>query len=215
MEGEYLAMTEAAKEAMFLCNLIASLNVPQGQPTLILTDSEAALKHVKNNVNHPRTKHIDTRHHFIRHAFNSGDVDIRHIITFLPHLRQQIFSLNLSVQSSTSRQSSSCSYTTPATLSDRSDFNVNFILRTAYCVPSSNFMSSNPLFQRNTTPLPPSGFLFFHSGFLVAKFKKKKKKCICVGKKLLLVIALARISGSTAVIIINLLPHHRFVCSYC
>ena len=79
MEGEYLAMTEAAKEAMFLRNLLASLDVPQGQPTLILTDSEAALKHVKNNVNHPRTKHIDTRQHFIRHAFNSGDVDIRHI----------------------------------------------------------------------------------------------------------------------------------------
>src|SRR5579859_1747535 len=79
MEGEYLAMTKAAKEAMFLHNLLASLNVPQGQLTRILTDSEATLKHVKNNVNHSRPKHIDTRHHFIRHAFNSGDVDIRHI----------------------------------------------------------------------------------------------------------------------------------------
>jgi hypothetical protein len=79
MEGEYLALTEAAKIALFLRNLLASINIPQEQPTLILTDSDAALKHVKNNVNHPRTKHIDTRHHFIRHAYLSGDVDIRHI----------------------------------------------------------------------------------------------------------------------------------------
>jgi transposase InsO family protein len=79
MEGEYLALTEAAKEAIFLRNLLASVNVPQDQPTLILTDSDAALKHVKNNVNHSRTKHIDTRHHFIRHAYNTGNVDIRHV----------------------------------------------------------------------------------------------------------------------------------------
>lgn len=79
MEGEYLALTEAAKEAIFLRQLLSSINIPQKQPTLILTDSDAALKHVKNNVNHSRSKHIDTRHHFIRHAFNSGDVDIRHI----------------------------------------------------------------------------------------------------------------------------------------
>jgi Reverse transcriptase (RNA-dependent DNA polymerase) len=79
MEGEYLALTEAAKEAMFLRNLLISINIPQERPTLILTDSEAALKHVKNNVNHPRSKHIDTRHHYIRHVYNSGDVDIRHV----------------------------------------------------------------------------------------------------------------------------------------
>ena len=79
MEGEYLALTEAAKEAMFLRNLLSSLDLQQEHPTLILTDSEAALKHVKNNVNHPRSKHIDTRHHYIRHVFNSGDIDIRHV----------------------------------------------------------------------------------------------------------------------------------------
>jgi hypothetical protein len=79
MESEYLALTEAAKEAQFLRKLLSSINIPQEQPTLILTDSESALKHIKNNVNHPRSKHIDTRHHYIRFAYNSGDVDIRHI----------------------------------------------------------------------------------------------------------------------------------------
>ena len=38
MEGEYLALTEAAKEAMFLRNLLASIHLQQQQATLILTD---------------------------------------------------------------------------------------------------------------------------------------------------------------------------------
>ena len=79
MESEYIALTETAKEAKFLRQLLDSINIPQHEPTLLLTDSDAALKHVKNNVNHPRSKHIDTRHHYIRHAYNAGDVDIRHV----------------------------------------------------------------------------------------------------------------------------------------
>ena len=74
-----MALTEATKEAKFLHKLLSSLDMPQTQPTLILTDSESALKHVKNNVRHSCTKHIDTRHHFIRFVYESGDVDIRHV----------------------------------------------------------------------------------------------------------------------------------------
>ena len=53
MESEYIALTETAKEAKFLHQLLDSINIPQLEPTLLLTDSDAALKHVKNNVNHP------------------------------------------------------------------------------------------------------------------------------------------------------------------
>jgi hypothetical protein len=79
MESEYVALTEAAKEAAFLCKLLRSMDLAQTSPTLILTDSESALKNIKNNVNHSRAKHIDTRHHYIRMAYNSGEVDIRHV----------------------------------------------------------------------------------------------------------------------------------------
>ena len=79
MESEYVALTEAAKEAAFLRKLLKSLNLAQTAPTLILTDSESALKNVKNNINHSRAKHIATRHHYIRMAYNTGEVDIRHV----------------------------------------------------------------------------------------------------------------------------------------
>ena len=48
-------------------------------PTTIFTDSEAALNHTKNNVNHSRTKHIDTRYHYIREVHAAGLIDLQHI----------------------------------------------------------------------------------------------------------------------------------------
>src|SRR5437762_1011840 len=66
MEAEYIELTDAAKEAIFLRKLLASLNMDINDPTMVLTDSESALDHVKNNVKHAHTKHIDTRFHYIR-----------------------------------------------------------------------------------------------------------------------------------------------------
>jgi hypothetical protein len=78
MESEYIALSDAAKEAIFLRKLLSSLMVNLPHPTIINTDSESALDHVKNNVKHPRTKHIDTRHHYIRSVYGI-QVDIRHV----------------------------------------------------------------------------------------------------------------------------------------
>src|SRR5579859_4660623 len=72
MESEYVALTKAAKEATFLRKLLRSMDLAQTSPTLILTDSESALKNIKNNVNHSRAKHIDKCHHYIHMAYNSG-----------------------------------------------------------------------------------------------------------------------------------------------
>ena len=78
MESEYIALSDAAKEAVFLRKLARSVRFSISQPTVINTDSDSALDHVKNNVKHPRTKHIDIRHHYIRSVYLS-DVDIQHV----------------------------------------------------------------------------------------------------------------------------------------
>jgi hypothetical protein len=78
MESEYIALTDAAKEAIFLHKLLDSLSFTIPHPTLIHTDSESALDHVKNNVKHPRTKHIDTRHHYIRSVYGT-QIYIQHV----------------------------------------------------------------------------------------------------------------------------------------
>ena len=78
MEAEYIALSDAAKEAIFLRKLLSSLQIHVSSPTLIKTDSDAALDHVKNNIKHPRTKHIDTRHHYIRSVYGT-QIDIQHV----------------------------------------------------------------------------------------------------------------------------------------
>ena len=79
MESEYMALSDAAKEAIFLLKLLRSLKVDISRPIIINTDSQSALDHVKNNVKHSRTKHIDVRHHFIRDACSSKHVTLDHV----------------------------------------------------------------------------------------------------------------------------------------
>ena len=108
MESEYMALTEAAKEAISLQNLLESLNITKREEPIILrTDSQSAFDHIKNNVNHSRTKHIRRRHHFIREAYSNGEVDILRISSeeqaadvltkALPHIKhaEAIRQLNL------------------------------------------------------------------------------------------------------------------------
>nr|KYP38863.1 Retrovirus-related Pol polyprotein from transposon TNT 1-94 [Cajanus cajan] len=63
-EAEYMALTEAAKEGIWLKGLISDLGVKQ-EHALIFCDSLSAICLAKDQVHHERTKHIDVRYHFI------------------------------------------------------------------------------------------------------------------------------------------------------
>lgn len=77
MESKYIETTNAAQEVIFLCKVCSSITgKPIDTPIKIITDSEAALKHVKNNANHRRTKHIDTCYHYIRGLHATGLVEL-------------------------------------------------------------------------------------------------------------------------------------------
>ena len=76
MEAEYIVLAEAAKEAVFLQKLLTSLNLASNHPININLDSEAALNNVKNNVNYPRTKHINVRYHYICEVYNNSQISL-------------------------------------------------------------------------------------------------------------------------------------------
>ena len=57
-EAEYIAITEAVKEAMWLMGLIRELGVQQKSVT-VYCDSQSAIHLTKNQMFHERTKHID------------------------------------------------------------------------------------------------------------------------------------------------------------
>ncbi len=64
-EAEYVALTEASKEMVWLQGLMKELGMEQGDAKLY-SDSQSAIHLAKNAAFHSRTKHIDIRYHFIR-----------------------------------------------------------------------------------------------------------------------------------------------------
>jgi hypothetical protein len=66
VEAEYMALSDATKEAVWLRALLLELGYGQDSATIIHEDNQGCLSLAKNPVHHNRTKHIDIRYHFIR-----------------------------------------------------------------------------------------------------------------------------------------------------
>lgn len=79
-EAEYIAISEAGKEAVFINNLVKEL-VGLNHPIQLLNDSQSAQKLIQNPMYHNRTKHIDTRYHYIRELVEKGVVSVKYLPT--------------------------------------------------------------------------------------------------------------------------------------
>ncbi|KAL0430515.1 UNVERIFIED_CONTAM: Retrovirus-related Pol polyprotein from transposon TNT 1-94 [Sesamum radiatum] len=64
-EAEYIATTEALKEAIWLKGLLDEIGFLKHKVT-VFSDSQSSIQLCKNPVFHDRTKHIDVIYHFIR-----------------------------------------------------------------------------------------------------------------------------------------------------
>ncbi|KAG6465891.1 hypothetical protein O3G_MSEX015473 [Manduca sexta] len=81
-EAEYMALSDACKEALFVRNfLIELLNIEC--KVLLYNDNQSALKLTSNSMFHSRTKHIDVRHHFIRDTIKGNMIDVKYLSTNL------------------------------------------------------------------------------------------------------------------------------------
>jgi len=83
-EAEYMAITEAVKEAIWLHGLLKDLGVGQKQLELYF-DSQSVIHLVKNQVFHARTKHIDVRYHFVREILEEEEIVLQKIHTTENH----------------------------------------------------------------------------------------------------------------------------------
>ena len=81
MEAEYMALTHATREAIWLRAVLAELGAPQTSPTVLHVDNQATLAFAKNQDLHSRTKHIAIRHFFCCDAVKNGDIDPCYIHT--------------------------------------------------------------------------------------------------------------------------------------
>ena len=75
-EAEYVAASSTVCHCIWLRNLLSFLGFAQQGPTEIRVDNKSAIALAKNPVFHERSKHIDTRYHFIREHVNQNDVEL-------------------------------------------------------------------------------------------------------------------------------------------
>ncbi|KAE8721159.1 hypothetical protein F3Y22_tig00016637pilonHSYRG00027 [Hibiscus syriacus] len=79
-ETEYMAVAEAAKEALWLTGLVKELGVQQGGVQL-LCDNQSTIHLAKNHVYRARTKHVDVRFHKIRKLVAYGEILFQKVYT--------------------------------------------------------------------------------------------------------------------------------------
>ena len=75
-EAEYVALSEASREAMWLRHLYGELGFIQKEPILLLGDNDGSIVMAKNPEYHKHTKHIDLRWHWVRELVNDGMITI-------------------------------------------------------------------------------------------------------------------------------------------
>eukprot|EP00253_Pinus_taeda_P030808 PITA_30808 len=78
VEVEYVAATAAACQEVWMRRMLRSLGQEHAKEIVIFCDNNSAIALSKNSVFHKRTKHIDTRFHYIRELVNNGEIVLEH-----------------------------------------------------------------------------------------------------------------------------------------
>ena len=83
IEAEYIAASDAAKEAIWIKNFVFRLVVipSNTNPVDVYCDNNGAIVKAKESRSHQRSKHILRRFHLIREIIGRGDVKICRVHT--------------------------------------------------------------------------------------------------------------------------------------
>ena len=75
-EAEYVALSGATQETIWLRRLLTDINFGTDYPTVIYEDNQGAIDLSKNPKHHSRVKHIDIAYHFSRERVASNEIDV-------------------------------------------------------------------------------------------------------------------------------------------
>ena len=78
-EAEFMAATEAAKQAIWLQELMSEVVNEECRKMTIRVDNKSAIQLARNPVFHGRSKHIHRRFHFIRECVENEQVEVEHV----------------------------------------------------------------------------------------------------------------------------------------
>jgi hypothetical protein len=80
-EAEYMALTAAIHEAMFLKQVLHKFYQNSGFAIRIREDKHSCIVLGKNSMTTGRSKHMDVRHHFCGEKVESGDIEVQYCTT--------------------------------------------------------------------------------------------------------------------------------------
>jgi len=78
-EAEYMALTLAATEVIWIRNLLSEIGFTQQQPSKVFCDNQSAIHMAINDVIGPKSKHIAIKFHFIKQAIANNDIILEYI----------------------------------------------------------------------------------------------------------------------------------------
>src|SRR5260370_39387745 len=74
-----MALTHAAKEALWIQEFLYNVSYPPIFPTTILGDNQGTLVLAVNLTFHAHMKHIQVHQHFICECINNGDIELNYV----------------------------------------------------------------------------------------------------------------------------------------
>lgn len=80
-EAEYIALTSAAQEHVWLTRLFREIGFGDALGNVIYEDNQGAIHLARDPVAHKRVKHIEIRYHFIRDKVESGEIILEYCPT--------------------------------------------------------------------------------------------------------------------------------------
>lgn len=81
VESEYIAVSEAGREAVWLRGLLHELSPDHSPATEMKVDNQGAIRLAINPSTHQRTKHIDIKHHHIRQLIEDKIIKLTYVPT--------------------------------------------------------------------------------------------------------------------------------------
>lgn len=85
MEAEYVALSEVARETVYMRRLLLHMGFDKyvESPVNVMCDNQSAIQLSKNAVFHKRSKHIDISFHFIRELIERQEIVLSYLRTDL------------------------------------------------------------------------------------------------------------------------------------
>ena len=93
-EAEYVSLSQATQEAVWLRQLLNDVGFKQVMPTILYEDNQGAISLSKNPKLNSRTKHIDIKFHYVRQAVNEKTIETNYCPT--EEMAADIFTKSLS-----------------------------------------------------------------------------------------------------------------------